>query len=127
MPQVVAPDSKSLSVNGFAAAAGNPNSKPGREARRRFFFAGARSQDITIVEPNTLFEDRWTQIDLRFGRPVRIDRVTISPRFGIYNGTNTNAVVGAVSAYSEFVPTLWRRPFEIFTARLFKFGVSVDW
>jgi hypothetical protein len=84
-------------------------------------------QNITIVEPNTLFEDRWTQIDLRFGRPVRIDRVTVSPRFDIYNVTNTNTVVGAVSAYSEFVPTLWRRPFEIFTARLFKFGVSVDW
>jgi hypothetical protein len=93
----------------------------GRPLTNSFF------QNITIVEPNTLFEDRWTQIDLRFGRPVRINRVTISPRFDIYNVTNMNAVVGVVTAYSEFVPTLWRRPFEIFTARLLKFGVSVDW
>ena len=84
---------------------------------------GAASKVITILEPNTQFEDRYNQIDLRFSRPVRIQQMRITPRFDIYNLTNSAAVVGSIGGYGA----AWLRPTEILTARLIKFGAQIDW
>ena len=47
----------------------------------------------------------------------------MTPRFDIYNLTNSGAVIGSIAGYGA----AWLRPTEILTARLLKFGVQVDW
>ena len=84
---------------------------------------GATSKVITIMEPNTQFEDRYNQIDLRFSRPFRIQGLRVNPRLDIYNITNSAAVVGSIGGYGA----AWLRPTEILTARLIKFGAQIDW
>jgi hypothetical protein len=81
------------------------------------------AQVVRILEPNTQFEDRYNQIDLRFGRPFNIQRVRIHPRVDFYNVTNSSAVIGTIGGYGP----VWLRPTEILTARLIKFGAQVDW
>jgi hypothetical protein len=83
----------------------------------------ATQQVIRIVEPNVMLEDRQRQIDLRFTRAFRLQRMTISPKFDIYNLTNSPAVMGSIAGYG----TTWLRPTDILTARIAKFGVQVDW
>lgn len=78
---------------------------------------------LTIVEPNTMFENRYNQIDLRFSRLFRFNRLRIQPRLDIYNLTNSAAVIGSIAGYGA----AWLRPTEILTARLVKLGAQVDW
>jgi hypothetical protein len=80
-------------------------------------------QVVRILEPNTQFEDRYNQIDLRFSRPIRFGAVRVNPRFDIYNATNSAAVIGSIGGYGA----AWLRPTDILTARLIKFGAQIDW
>ena len=55
----------------------------------------------TVAAPNTLFERRETQLDLRFGRVIRAARLVIRPRLDIYNVLNESSVqrlIGTVGA-----------------------------
>jgi hypothetical protein len=81
------------------------------------------AQVVRILEHNVQFEDRYNQFDLRFGRPITFGTLRMTPRFDIYNVTNSGAVIGSIAGYGA----VWLRPTEILTARLFKFGVQVDW
>jgi hypothetical protein len=94
-----------------------------RQSLGRDLSGGATARNITILEPNTQFENRYNQIDLRFSRPVSIQSLRIIPRFDIYNVTNSAPVIGMLTGYGA----TWLRPTEILTARLLKFGVQVDW
>ena len=47
----------------------------------------------------------------------------VTPRFDIYNATNSGAVIGSLAGYGA----VWLRPTEILTGRLLKFGIQVDW
>lgn len=78
---------------------------------------------LTIVEPNTMFENRYNQIDLRLSRLFRFNRLRIQPRLDMYNLTNSAAVIGSIAGYGA----AWLRPTEILTARLVKLGAQVDW
>jgi hypothetical protein len=80
-------------------------------------------QVVRILEPNTLFEDRYNQVDLRFSRPISLGPVRVNPRLDVYNVGNSAAVIGALGGYGA----AWLRPTEILTARIVKFGVQVDW
>ena len=83
---------------------------------------GSSTAVVTIVSPNELYEDRWTQIDVRVSRAFKIGQVRIEPRFDVYNLTNGASVNGALGGYGPF----WLYPYAIMTARLAKFGVQVD-
>ena len=80
-------------------------------------------QVVRIVEPNAMLEDRQRQMDLRFTRAIRVVRMTVSPKFDIYNLTNSSAVMGSIAGYGAS----WLRPTDILTARIVKFGAQVDW
>jgi hypothetical protein len=80
------------------------------------------SVTVTILEPNTLFEKRYTLADLRVSRTFRMGRVRVQPRVDIYNVLNSDAVNSARSVYG----TTWLQPIEVFGARMAKLGVQVD-
>jgi hypothetical protein len=75
-----------------------------------------------IFEPNTEFEPRYNQLDLRVSKNFRINRYRISPRLDIYNLFNSDSVIGEIYGFGA----AWLRPTEILTARLFKFGAQID-
>jgi hypothetical protein len=83
----------------------------------------ATQQVVTIVEPNTMFENRQRQLDLRFSRVFRMRGASITPRFDVFNVGNSSSVIGTIAGYGA----TWLRPTDILTARIIKLGVQVDW
>jgi hypothetical protein len=75
-----------------------------------------------IIEPMTQFENRLNQLDLRFIRNFRISGVRVQGTFDIYNVFNNAAVLSENYQYG----TSWRNPTSLLDARIFKFGVQMD-
>jgi hypothetical protein len=73
---------------------------------------------ISLVPPQTMFEDRLTQVDLRFSKAFRMGRGRVSAMFDIYNVFNASTVLSVNNTYG---PT-WLRPLTLLAPRLFKFG-----
>jgi carboxypeptidase family protein len=77
---------------------------------------------VQLVEPNSLFEDRLTQVDFRLSRAIRFGRARLQPQFDIYNLLNASTVL----AINSRVGPNWKQPAIIMGARLFKFGAQLD-
>jgi len=75
-----------------------------------------------IIAPQTEFENRLNQLDVRFIRNLRVARVRIQGTLDIYNALNEAAVLTEVTQYGA----TWRRPGSVLDARIFKFGVQVN-
>ena len=82
-------------------------------------------QLVTLAEPTTLFEDRATQIDLRFSKRVPVGRMRILAKADLYNLLNRSAVARQDFVYSGPAST-YGKPTEVMGGRLFKFGVQLD-
>jgi hypothetical protein len=77
---------------------------------------------VTIMEPNSQFEDRYTLLDARLSRMFRVARMRVQPRLDIYNLFNSAPVLNQNTRYG----TSWLQPLEIFGARFVKVGVQLD-
>ena len=77
---------------------------------------------VTLVEPNTMFEKRLNQLDIRLNKLVKLGRARLQGMFDVYNVFNDNAVLQVQTRYG---PT-WLRPNRVLGARLFKFGAQLD-
>jgi hypothetical protein len=75
-----------------------------------------------MLEPNTRYESRFTDVDLRFGKNVRVGGIRVKGTLDIYNLFNTNTILLVNNNYG---PT-WLLPTEVVPARFFKLGVQVD-
>jgi hypothetical protein len=80
-------------------------------------------QLVTMAEPNTIFEDRATQIDLRFSKRFPLGgRTRVLGKADVYNLLNRSAVARQVFTYGPAYGT----PTEVMGGRLFKFGATVE-
>ena len=79
-------------------------------------------QLVTLAEPNTLFEDRATQIDLRFSKRVKLGKAGILGKADLYNVLNRSAVARQNFIYGP----AYGLPTEVMGGRLFKFGAQID-
>jgi hypothetical protein len=77
---------------------------------------------ISLVEPNTLFEKRQSQLDLRVTKTVPLPGGDLRAMIDVYNVFNANTVLSRVNTLGP----LYGRPTNILAGRLFKFGVQVD-
>ena len=77
---------------------------------------------VNILEPNTRFEKRMQQIDLRFTKQVRVGRMRIQGMLDVYNAFNANTVLGVNTRFGS----LWLQPTSILAGRLLKFGTQID-
>jgi hypothetical protein len=77
---------------------------------------------VTILEPNKLFEDRYTLLDVRLGRTFRYGRLRIQPRLDLYNLANSDAVNTSRATFGS----TWLQPLEVFGARMAKVGAQID-
>jgi hypothetical protein len=71
-----------------------------------------------IIPPETMFEDRSTQLDLRLTRSFRIARTRLRANLDVYNVFNASPILATNTRYGPN----WLQPTVILSARLFKFG-----
>jgi hypothetical protein len=81
---------------------------------------------VTLAEPTTLFEERATQIDLRFSKRVRVGRLGILAKGDLYNVLNRSAVARQSYVYAPPTGGTYGQPTEVMGGRLFKFGAQID-
>jgi hypothetical protein len=77
---------------------------------------------IALLVPNTLFEDRLNQVDVRLTKIFQLGRVRAQGRFDVYNLFNASTILNEVFTYGPN----WGRPSSVLGARLVKFGAQLD-
>ena len=75
-----------------------------------------------MIEPNTLFEDRLNQMDLRVTRRFQIGRTTVRGNFDIYNMLNGASILSSNAGYGS----QWLTPYELMGGRLYKFSAQFE-
>ena len=79
--------------------------------------ACAARSTVPLVQPQTVFEDRRTQLDLRVSRRFKFgSRYSFDASLDVYNVTNSSSVI---SLSETFGPT-WQQPTAILDARMFQ-------
>ena len=75
-----------------------------------------------LIDPNTRFEDRLNQVDLRVSKKLQLGRARLTGMFDIYNFFNASPIT---ALNTRFGPA-WLTPVSILAGRLFKFGAQLD-
>ena len=83
--------------------------------------AGAANVTTNVVDPNTMYGERLTQLDLRVSKILRFSRTRTAINLDIYNVFNGNAIRSMNNNYAA-----WQRPTNILDARLFKISGQFD-
>jgi hypothetical protein len=81
-----------------------------------------QSATIDIIPPSTMFEDRVTQLDVRFTKRLRFGRTRVEGNVDLYNLFNGSSVLATNTRYG----TAWLTPTQILGGRLFKLGAQVN-
>jgi hypothetical protein len=77
---------------------------------------------IELIEPNTQFEDRITQLDWRISRVFRMRTTRMEPILDVYNVLNSSSILTINTTYG---PT-WLRPTEVLLGRALKIGAQIS-
>ncbi len=78
---------------------------------------------VPLLTPNTQFEKRLTQLDVRLTKNFRFGRGRVQVNFDAYNIFNANTVLARNNTYGG----TWGLPTAILAGRLLKFGGQLDW
>src|SRR5262249_28141144 len=70
---------------------------------------------IAMLQPNSMFDSRFSETDIRLTKTFRIQRLRVQPQFDVYNLFNSSAVLAENGTYGS----TWLRPSSIIGARLF--------
>jgi hypothetical protein len=81
----------------------------------------APNMTVNIVQPGTMYGDRFHQLDLRFGKVLRIGRARNSVNLDLFNALNASAVTQENVNFAAF-----RRPDGILPARFAKISWQFD-
>ena len=84
--------------------------------------AAGGTATFPIIEPNTMFEDRLNQLDVRLTKMFRVRGKRIQAMLDVYNFLNANTILVINNTYGP----LWLRPQQILDGRLFKVGAQFD-
>jgi hypothetical protein len=77
-----------------------------------------------VFEPNTLFEDRLTQLDVRVTKTFRVGGARLRGMADVYNVLNANTVLSSNGRYGGTTRP-WPLPTAILAARTLKLGVEL--
>jgi len=88
----------------------------------RALSGGASTVTITnIFQPQTMFEHRINQLDMRLTKNVKVGRARVQGQLDVYNVLNASAILGINTRYGP----AWLTPTEILGARLVKVGAQL--
>ena len=77
---------------------------------------------VDLMEPNTEFEGRIRQFDLRFTRNFQLKGARLQGMFDIYNVFNRAPILAMTTRFGA----AWLQPSQILNGRLFKFGAQLE-
>jgi hypothetical protein len=85
----------------------------------------AANVTVPLIAPNTLYADRVSQVDVRFGKIIRLGGgLRTAVNLDVYNALNSNA---ALSVFGTVGGALaWQTPQSIMQARLIKVSAQFD-
>lgn len=92
-----------------------------RQSLGRDLSAGRSTVVIDLIEPGSINGERMNQLDLRFGKLLRIGRTRVVASVDVYNALNDNAVLTENAFYRDSSASGWRIPTSTLTARFVKF------
>jgi hypothetical protein len=77
---------------------------------------------VDLIPPQTQFEGRINQTDLRLTKSFTVNRARLQGMFDVYNALNGSAVLAINARYGPS----WLTPTSILAGRLFKFAVQMS-
>ena len=77
---------------------------------------------VPMIQPGTVYGDRWSQLDLRVTKNVRIGRTRVTGSLDIFNILNSSATQSVNTRYGPD----WLTPTQILSARLFRLSARLD-
>jgi hypothetical protein len=80
---------------------------------------------ITLLEPNTMYNERVSQVDLRAAKNFRIGSYRFKGMVDIFNAFNSNTITNVNNTYGT-TGASWLVPTAISLARLVKIGAQID-
>jgi hypothetical protein len=80
---------------------------------------------IQLIAPGTMYNPRYTQLDLRFAKSLMVAGLRIKGMVDLYNATNSNTVLDVNSAFGTNGSS-WLVPTQIALARMVKLGAQID-
>jgi len=91
---------------------------------------GSSTVSVPIVAAGTMYGSRLNQFDVRVAKSVRISRVRLQGTVDTYNLLNSNTVTARSSTYGATTGvatgSAWLIPQNVFSARLIKFSVLME-
>ena len=112
---------------------GTFQSRPGPQILANYTVTSAQVQNLgrplsigsattQLIAPGTLYGDRYTQVDVRFGKMFTIQRTRLQGTVDLYNLFNSSAILSQNNTYGS----AWRTPTNILQGRLVKIGAQFD-
>jgi hypothetical protein len=83
---------------------------------------GARTVTVPLVAPNTLFEDRFSRLDLRVSKVFQMGTYRLQVNLDAYNALNSSAILAVNSTYDA----RWRQPNSVIDPRLFQVSGQIS-
>ena len=77
---------------------------------------------VPLVEPNTLFEPRRNQIDVRVGKAFQLGRTRIQANLDLYNALNGNSIATRNNNFGDS----WGRALSVLDARMLQFSGNLS-
>jgi hypothetical protein len=84
---------------------------------------GARTVNVDLVAPGTLYGSRLNQVDFRGSKIFKVGRTRLEAMFDLYNLLNANPVLTQNNTYGAN----WQQPLTILPGRLAKFGFRLTY
>jgi hypothetical protein len=80
---------------------------------------------VNLVQPNTMYLDRLSQIDLRFAKIFKVGNTRAKGMVDVFNVGNINTITNVNTSYGT-TGASWLVPTQISLARLVKIGMQLD-
>jgi hypothetical protein len=85
---------------------------------------GAANATVNLIAPASASFDRYTQVDLRVGKSIRVGTYRAAVNLDMYNALNANSVLGLNTVFGGARP--WLTPQSIMQGRLLKISGQFD-
>lgn len=86
---------------------------------------GQSSMTINLLDADTVYTERITQLDLKVSKTLRYGRVSVTPTFEVFNVNNTDAIISYVT--TNVLNTAYLRPNSIMQGRMMGVGFQTRW
>src|SRR5207245_1883057 len=82
---------------------------------------GVRTVSLPLIQPGTLYGDRWNEIDLRVAKDFHVKGQRLQVFTDIINLLNSDGTLGVNATYGPN----WLQPTQVLQARFFKMGAQL--